>query len=60
MDDPRDERFRARLRLPLLVLAAVIATGTIGYSILWWGTPRPWLDALYMTIITRSSIRWNR
>lgn len=59
MDDPRDERFRVRLRLPLLVLLAVVVAGTTGYSILWWGTPSPWLDALYMTIITITTVGYG-
>jgi voltage-gated potassium channel len=59
MDDPRVERLRMRLRLPLLVLTAVIVSGTVGYALLWWGTPSPWLDALYMTIITITTVGYG-
>ena len=59
MVDPRVERLRQRLRLPILVLAAVILTGTTGYATLWWGTPNAWLDALYMTIITITTVGYG-
>jgi len=45
-----------RLLLPLLVLAALLATGTLGYYVVGgWG----WMDALYMTVITITTVGFH-
>jgi voltage-gated potassium channel len=59
MADPRVERLRQRLRLPIVVLASVIVVGTLGYAVLWWGTSSVWLDAVYMTIITITTVGYG-
>ena len=59
MADPRVERLRLRLQLPLLVLSTVVVVGTTGYALLWWGTPNAWLDALYMTVITITTVGYG-
>lgn len=42
-----------QLQLALVVLAALIAVGTVGYV---WIERYPWLDALYMTVITVATV----
>ena len=59
MEDLQVERLRLRLRLPLLVLGAVTVGGTTGYAVLWWGAPDTILDALYMTIITITTVGYG-
>lgn len=49
-------RLRQRILLPLGLLVAVIVTGTLGYHTLWQGRNATWLDALYMTVITITTI----
>jgi voltage-gated potassium channel len=45
-----------RLLLPLVVLAALLATGTLGYRVVGgWG----WMDALYMTVITITTVGFH-
>lgn len=45
-----------RLLFPLLVLAVLLAAGTLGYrSVGGWG----WLDALYMTVITITTVGFH-
>ena len=59
MEDLQVERLRLRLRLPLVILGAVVGGGTTGYAILWWGAPNAILDALYMTIITVTTVGYG-
>ena len=42
-----------RLLLALAVLAAIVVAGTVGFVII---EDRPWLDALYMTLVTISTL----
>jgi voltage-gated potassium channel len=45
-----------RLLLPLLVLAALLATGTLGYRVVGgWD----WMDSLYMTVITITTVGFH-
>lgn len=45
-----------RLLLPLLVLAALLGTGTLGYRVVGgWG----WMDSLYMTVITITTVGFH-
>lgn len=53
------QALRLRLRLPLAVLAAITVIGTLGYVMIWRGTPGAWLDALYMTVITITTIGYG-
>lgn len=45
-----------RLAVPLAVLAGTHAVGTIGYRILWSDIGGTWLDALFMTFTTITTI----
>lgn len=59
MDDAGIRSLRARLFLPLASLAGVVATGAFGYWWMWRGTPGAWLDALYMTVITITTVGYG-
>lgn len=52
-------RIPARLVYPLLLVWLITAIGTLGYT--WLGRPygRDWFDALYMTIITITTIGYG-
>jgi voltage-gated potassium channel len=54
-----ETRLRARIVLPLGLLTVVITVGTIGYYILWRAFEASWLDALYMTITTITTIGYR-
>lgn len=53
---PVNTRLPQRILLPLGLLGAVIVTGTLGYHTLWRAHDATWLDALYMTVITITTI----
>ena len=42
-----------RLLLTLAVLAVIVVAGTVGFAVI---EDRPWLDALYMTLVTISTL----
>lgn len=50
---------RARLVLPLSLVLAVIALGTLGYRWLWRAAGGTWMDALFMTITTITTIGYG-
>lgn len=52
-------RLRARLILPLSVVLAVVAGGTLGYFWLWRGIGGTWLDALFMTVTTITTVGYG-
>jgi voltage-gated potassium channel len=52
-------RLRARLVLPLAVVAAVVVGGTLGYFWLWRALGGTWLDALFMTVTTITTIGYG-
>jgi len=49
-------RLRARLVLPLAVVVAVVVGGTLGYAWLWRDLGGTWLDALFMTVTTITTV----
>jgi voltage-gated potassium channel len=49
-------RLRARLVLPLAVVVAVVVGGTLGYFWLWRDLGGTWLDALFMTVTTITTV----
>ena len=53
------EDFLRRFSLPILVLGSVIILGTLGYYLLWRTYNATWLDALYMTFITITTVGYN-
>src|SRR6266545_4022718 len=52
-------RLRARLILPLSVVLAVVVAGTLGYFWLWRGLGGTWLDALFMTVTTITTVGYG-
>ncbi|MBI1728139.1 MAG: potassium channel family protein, partial [Candidatus Rokubacteria bacterium] len=52
-------RLRARLVLPLAVVATVVVGGTLGYSWLWSDVGGTWLDALFMTVTTITTVGYG-
>ena len=60
MIEVREVRFlRARLVVSLSLVAGVAAVGTLGYAWLWRGAGGTWLDALFMTVITITTIGYG-
>src|SRR5262249_46899220 len=50
---------RVRLLLPLSVVTVVIAVGTVGYYLLWQADGGTWMDALFMTVTTITTIGYG-
>jgi voltage-gated potassium channel len=50
---------KARLVLPLTLLVGVVAIGTLGYRWLWRDIGGTWLDALFMTFTTITTIGYG-
>jgi voltage-gated potassium channel len=50
---------RARLVLPLALVGSVVAVGTAGYLWLWRDLGGTWLDALFMTVTTITTIGYG-
>ncbi len=48
-----------RARVPLLLVVIVVLAGTFGFRMLWLHEDATWLDALYMTIITVTTVGYN-
>jgi voltage-gated potassium channel Kch len=58
--DRLDSRsLRQRLQLPLALVGAVIVIGTSGYYLLWRAGGGTWLDALFMTVTTITTIGYG-
>jgi voltage-gated potassium channel len=56
---PDIPRLRARLILPLSVVATVVVGGTCGYLWLWRAAGGTWLDALFMTVTTITTVGYG-
>ena len=52
-------RLRARLILPLSLVLAVVVAGTLGYFWLWRAIGGTWLDALFMTVTTITTVGYG-
>ena len=52
-------RLRARLILPLSLVSTVVVGGTIGYFWLWRAMGGTWLDALFMTVTTITTVGYG-
>ena len=50
---------KARLVLPLSVVSAVVVGGTLGYFSLWRAVGGTWLDALFMTVTTITTVGYG-
>ncbi|HXJ79567.1 MAG TPA: potassium channel protein [Candidatus Methylomirabilis sp.] len=59
MDRTAMRSLRIRLLLPLSLVAAVIVIGTLGYHWLWRGLGGTWMDALFMTVTTITTIGYG-
>jgi voltage-gated potassium channel len=59
LEQSRLPELRARLRLPLLAVLGTVMLGTVGYHLLWRAVGGSWLDALYMTVITLTTIGYG-
>ena len=59
MTDPHPHALKAHLLLPLSLLLVVTGIGTVGYYWLWRTAGGTWLDALYMTVITISTVGFS-
>src|SRR5262245_27092044 len=57
--DAEVRSLRVRLLLPLSLVLAVIAAGTAGYRWLWHDSGGSWLDALFMTVTTITTIGYG-
>src|SRR5262245_32286356 len=59
MDRARLRSLRIRLLLPLSVVVSVIVVRTLGYSALWRPRGGTWMDALFMTVTTITTIGYG-
>ena len=59
VETPGPGSLRTRLVLPLSLLVSVVAVGTLGYRWLWQGVGGTWLDALFMTFTTITTIGYG-
>jgi voltage-gated potassium channel len=59
VDRSEARSLRIRLLLPLSLLCAVIVAGTLGYYWLWWARGGTWMDALFMTVTTITTIGYG-
>lgn len=50
---------RARLLLPLALVSTVMIVGTLGYYALWRARGGTWMDALFMTVTTITTIGYG-
>jgi voltage-gated potassium channel len=50
---------RIRLLLPLALVVAVVVVGTVGYFLLWRELDGTWMDALFMTVTTITTIGYG-
>ena len=57
--DAEVRSLRVRLLLPLSLVLAVIGAGTVGYRWLWQDVGGSWLDALFMTVTTITTIGYG-
>ncbi len=49
-------RFLDRVRVPLTLFAAVLVLGTVAFRLVWADHGASWMDALYMTFITVTTV----
>src|SRR5215831_233439 len=57
--DGASRSLRVRLSLPLALVTVVIVVGTAGYSWLWRDQGGTWMDALFMTVTTITTIGYG-
>jgi voltage-gated potassium channel len=59
LDRPRRRQLLGRLVFSLVLFAIVVAAGTLGYWWLWRDIGGTWLDALFMTVTTVTTIGYG-
>jgi voltage-gated potassium channel len=59
VDTTEPGSLKARLVLPLALVIGVLVVGTLGYGWLWRGIGGTWLDALFMTFTTMTTIGYG-
>lgn len=59
LPQPEIRSLRSRLLFCLSLVGAVVATGTVGYAWLWRAVGGTWLDALFMTVTTITTIGYG-
>jgi voltage-gated potassium channel len=59
MDGGVHPRLRVRLLGPLTLVGGVVAVGTLGYFALWRAHGGTWMDALFMTVTTITTIGYG-
>lgn len=58
-ESPAVRSLKARLLLPLTLVLAVVGIGTLGYEWLWRDMDGTWMDALFMTVTTITTIGYG-
>ena len=58
-DSPAVRSLKIRLLLPLTLVLAVVVIGTLGYRWLWRDVDGTWMDALFMTVTTITTIGYG-
>ena len=58
-ESPEIRSLKTRLLLPLTLVLAVVAVGTLGYRWLWRDVDGTWMDALFMTVTTITTIGYG-
>jgi len=58
-DTPTLRSLKVRLLLPLTLVLAVVVMGTLGYRWLWREAGGTWMDALFMTVTTITTIGYG-
>lgn len=58
-ESPALRSLKARLLLPLGLVLAIIVVGTLGYRWLWQDVGGTWMDALFMTVTTITTIGYG-
>jgi voltage-gated potassium channel len=59
MEAPDPGSLKTRLVLPVSLVVGVVIVGTLGYRWLWRGIGGTWLDALFMTVTTITTIGYG-
>ncbi len=59
METPGPGSLKTRLVLPVSLVVGVVIVGTLGYRWLWRGIGGTWLDALFMTVTTITTIGYG-
>lgn len=58
-DDSSVRSLKIRLLTPLTLVLTVVGIGTLGYHWLWQGVGGTWMDALFMTVTTITTIGYG-